>query len=62
MAIDVAALGCDFYTISGHKNFGPVTGKGDAPEAGVDGGCSARPGRRTSTRFSKPAGRRRSQQ
>jgi len=24
MAIDVAALGCDFYTISGHKYFGPT--------------------------------------
>jgi cysteine desulfurase/selenocysteine lyase len=23
LAIDVAALGCDFYTISGHKMFGP---------------------------------------
>ena len=24
LAIDVAALGCDFYTISGHKMFGPT--------------------------------------
>ena len=48
LAVDVRALGCDFYAFSGHKVYGP-SGRGRALRQAPPSSRPCRPGRAAAT-------------